>query len=90
MNADLYDSLNADTQKLIKEAGVEATAYQRTLCEEASNKCADAINASGKSKTYDVDPALLKDIQGSLGDVYELVKSKSGIPDLVEEYYNAL
>jgi len=90
MNAGLYDSLNADTQALVKECAVEATAYQRTLCEAASNKCADEINASGKSHTYDVDPALLADIQGSLGDVYALVKEKSGIPDLVEAYYNAL
>ena len=56
----------------------------------SSNACADAINASGKSHTYDVDAALLADIQGSLGDVYELVKQKSGIADLVEAYYNAL
>lgn len=90
MNASLWDGFNADTQALLKECATEATAYQRTLCEDASNACADAINSSGKSHTYDVDPALLKDIQGSLGDVYELVKQKSGIPDLVEEYYNAL
>ncbi len=52
--------------------------------------CADEINNSGKSQVYEMDPALLRDIQGSLGDVYELVKQLSRNEDLVEAYYNAL
>ena len=82
-----FDGYNADTQALLKDCMMQSMEYQRGLCKQAEADCMAKVNESGVSNTYDVDAALLGEIKGALGGVYDLVKERSGNPDLVEEWY---
>ena len=88
MNLDKWNSLNADTQELVKQCMRDAEAFQRAKCAEAEQACRDKIDASGVSKVYDVDPALLAEIQAAVAPAYDMVRSTVG-DELVDAYFAA-
>ena len=88
MNLDKWNSLNADTQALVLECMRGAEAYQRDMCRQAEQDCRDAIDASGVSHVYEVDPALLAEIQSAVAPAYEMVREAVG-DELVDAYFAA-
>ena len=88
MNLDKWNSLNADTQALVLECMRGAEAYQRDMCRQAEQDCRDKIDASGTSHVYEVDPALLADIQAAVAPAYDMVRAAVG-DELVDAYFAA-
>lgn len=88
INLDKWNSMNAETQALVKECVQESMEYQRSLCIEAEQACRDAIDASGVSKVYEVDPALLAEIQAAVAPAYDMVRDTVG-DELVDAYFKA-
>ena len=78
MNLDIWNGLNEKTQAAIQEAMDEAVAYCRQICAENEQKCFDAINESGISKTYEVNPELHAEMVAACADVYDMVIEKAG------------
>ena len=80
MNLDTWNSLNEQTQTLIQECMDEAVAYCREICEANEQACFDAINESGKSKTYEVSDELHNEMVTACKDagIYDLVIEKAG------------
>ncbi len=88
MNLDKWNSLNADTQALVKQCMRDAEAFQRAKCADAEQACREAIDASGVSHVYDVDPALLAEIQAAVAPAYDMVREAVG-DELVDAYFAA-
>ena len=88
MNLDKWNSLNAATQDLVKQCMRDAEAFQRAKCAEAEQACREKIDASGTSHVYDVDPALLAEIQAAVAPAYDMVRSAVG-DELVDAYFAA-
>jgi len=88
INLDKWNSMNADTQALLLECMRGAEAYQRDICRQAEQDCRDAIDASGVSHVYEVDPALLAEIQAAVAPAYDMVRQACG-DELVDAYFAA-
>ena len=86
--SDKWNSLNADTQALVKQCMRDAEAFQRAKCAEAEQACRDKIDASGVSHVYDVEPALLAEIQAAVAPAYDMVRATVG-DELVDAYFAA-
>ncbi|MDD3346193.1 TRAP transporter substrate-binding protein [Oscillibacter sp.] len=78
INKAVWDGLNANTQELIQSCMDEAVQYCRQICTENEQKAFDAVNASGKSKTYEVSPELHDEMVAACKDVYNMVIEKAG------------
>ena len=78
INLDVWNGLNEATQNLIQECMDEAVAYCREICAENEQNCFDAINESGKSKTYEISDDLRAEMVAACSSVYDLVIEKAG------------
>ncbi|MDT8901658.1 DctP family TRAP transporter solute-binding subunit [Anaeroselena agilis] len=87
INKKLFDSLDKETQQILRDAAKEACEYQIKLNREEADKQLAELKAKGMKVTV-LTPAQIKAFQAKMGPVYEKYEPSIG-KDLMDAFRNA-
>jgi tripartite ATP-independent transporter DctP family solute receptor len=87
VNKKLFDSLDKDTQKILKDTAVEAMEYERKINREENEKLVKELESKGMKVTK-LTPEQVKQFQEKVAPIYEQYSSIMG-KDLIDAFKNA-